>query len=123
MNVLFAEDYRPLQALISELLNREGHSVEVFDDGRALLARLDSENSFGAIVTDHSMPFVTGLEVLRHVRKDARFEHVPVVVCSTDDNPVFASHIGKEGGVFVWKSSDIKTLSSKLHAAITTKRR
>lgn len=122
MNVLFAEDYRDLQELISELLRLKGHSVEVFDDGRALLARLDGEKNFDAIVTDHSMPLVTGVEVLRHVRKDARFEHLPVIICSTNDDPVFVAAVGKEGGVFVWKSSSIETLSNELHAAITTRR-
>ena len=84
--VLLVDDDRFVRATLAELLRREGLAVEALGDASAALARLD-EATFTALVTDHRMPGMSGLELAREVRRRAR---------AGGDRPVL---IGMTGGM------------------------
>jgi len=68
--VLHAEDDRLTSLAIARLLTLKGFTVESATDGlEALTELLSRPNSYDLIITDQSMPLLTGLEWLQEVRE------------------------------------------------------
>jgi len=70
IRVLIVDDERMITELIQEVLSSEGFKVKVFNDSRKALknVRKNKEN-FDLIITDLTMPQMTGLEFSREVKK------------------------------------------------------
>ncbi len=67
--VLIVEDERSMRDLLSMMLRKEGYAVEAADSGTQAASRIAKDPFYDLVVTDVSMPGMTGLELLRHVRK------------------------------------------------------
>jgi CheY-like chemotaxis protein len=67
--VLLAEDLDVVRDLYAELLTRAGYSVDVARDGLEAWTLLKSR-TYDILVTDHMMPYVSGLQLLRLLRKE-----------------------------------------------------
>lgn len=68
MRILFAEDERDLNRIISKRLVENGYSVDSCFDGEEALDYLDSAE-YDAIILDIMMPKVDGFEVLTTIRR------------------------------------------------------
>lgn len=80
--VLVIEDDASLAMLLSYLLGHEGHDVEVCVDGDEAVARLDSAPP-DAVLVDVMLPTqISGLDVLRELRKREDWAEVPAIVVS-----------------------------------------
>ncbi|MBV8534783.1 MAG: response regulator [Alphaproteobacteria bacterium] len=79
--VLVVDDEALLAELAANVLRRAGYEVEAFTDPAAALGRLRGDPlAFDVIVTDQTMPGMTGLEFveqLRRLRAD-----VPIIICT-----------------------------------------
>jgi len=72
LHILYAEDLSQLRDFMGIMLGREGHTVETAEDGAIALERLGNDlSAFDLLITDHHMPRLTGLELVRRVRKTA----------------------------------------------------
>jgi CheY-like chemotaxis protein len=100
MRILMADDDSLLREFTYELLSGCGHEVDVVENGKELLAKLIPD-TYDAIITDYRMPVLNGLETLRQIRSDKRYEHLPVIVCSGDIN--MKEEVCRTGGIFVQK--------------------
>jgi CheY-like chemotaxis protein len=80
LHVLLAEDNLVNQVLASRLLEKQGHSVVVADNGRAALEALENQQ-FDLIVMDVSMPEMDGFEAVAAIRarEAATGFHIPIV--------------------------------------------
>lgn len=63
LKVLFADDEKSLQDLLSVELRRWGHEVTVCTDGRAALATLE-HSAFDLVLVDLDMPGASGIDVI-----------------------------------------------------------
>ena len=69
LHILYAEDLKPLRDFMGIMLGREGHTVETAEDGAIAIDRLGSDlHAFDLLITDHHMPRLNGLELVRRVR-------------------------------------------------------
>ncbi|HTY69326.1 MAG TPA: PAS-domain containing protein [Alphaproteobacteria bacterium] len=79
--VLVVDDEALLAELAANVLRRAGYEVEAFTDPAAALGRLRSDPlAFDIVVTDQTMPGMTGLELveqLRPLRPD-----LPIIICT-----------------------------------------
>lgn len=83
MRILFADDDDEYRQRVVAALESVGHVVVAVASGNAFLSWLDyDEESFEAFVTDHDMPGMTGLDVIRILRADERYRHVPIILHS-----------------------------------------
>ena len=103
--ILMVEDNQddeelPLMAFEQSCINSE---VEVVRDGAEALdylfgtgshAERDISNKPAVILLDLKLPKISGLEVLRRLRKDERTQYLPVVVLSTskEDRDIINSY-------------------------------
>ncbi len=80
MRILVLEDAKSTQLLIRKRLEKEGHSVEVVDNGHQgfLLA---SSTVFDVILTDISMPFWDGFKFIEAIGVVS--PHLPIVILSS----------------------------------------
>ncbi|MBI2496837.1 MAG: response regulator [Opitutae bacterium] len=70
LRILHVDDMRQLCDIVRQSLARDGHVVESFADGAAALARIkQNPREFDVFISDHHMPKMNGLEVVRELRK------------------------------------------------------
>ena len=77
LQILVLDDEPIVGKRLRTALEKNGHVVEVFEDSRLALLRLD-ERDFDIIVTDVRMEEVDGIQVLEHVLE--RSERTKVIV-------------------------------------------
>lgn len=101
MRILVVEDEAAVAELLLAVLEDDGHRVALAANGRDGLARL-TEERFDLVITDTTMPVMTGPEMVRATRADARIPATPVVVMSAlpekqvgPDYPDYAAFLSK----------------------------
>ena len=78
--ILFAEDDPQTRVVLVELLTRAGFVVDAAPDGKeALNLYRQHERGYDALITDHDMPDLNGLELVEKVR-EAQFPGKIIVV-------------------------------------------
>lgn len=69
LRILYADDMRQLRELMSQVLEGEGHYIETVEDGAQAFERLTKPDAaFDLLITDHHMPVMNGLELVRQLR-------------------------------------------------------
>lgn len=114
--VLVIEDDAALSMLLAYLLGHEGHDVEICVDGDEAVARLDGEPA-DAVLVDVMLPSeISGLDVLRELRRRADWAEVPAIVVSalSDDKHQWAGWAAGASS-YVTKPYDSDHLIDVLH--------
>jgi CheY-like chemotaxis protein len=80
LHILLAEDNRVNQLLAVRLIQQQGHSVSVANNGREALAMI-ANNRFDAVLMDVEMPEMDGFSAASAIRKQERAtgEHLPII--------------------------------------------
>jgi DNA-binding response OmpR family regulator len=80
LNILLAEDERSVAFSILFALRADGHKIQIVRDGEEALAELTRKpGAFDLLITDHSMPRMKGVELVKRLR-DAVFPGKIVVL-------------------------------------------
>ena len=119
MNVLIVDDYKTMLRIIRNLLKQiEFNNVDEATDGQMALQMLQTRD-FGLVISDWNMEPMTGLQLLREVRKSARLKDTPFIMITAEsktENVVAA----KEAGVsnYIVKPFNAETLKAKLSTVL-----
>lgn len=89
-HVLVADDDLDLRDAVASFLSADGMNVQVARTGEEVLARL-ADGSVDLLVTDVSMPGLSGLDVAAMVRTAGR--HLPIVVMTARREPWVAATV------------------------------
>ncbi len=117
MPILIVDDYKTMLRIIRNLLKQLGFdNVDEATDGSTALQRL-RDKSYGLVISDWNMEPMTGLQLLKEVRADAKLKHVPFIMVTAEsktENVIAA----KEAGVtnYIVKPFNAETLKQKLVA-------
>ncbi|MBI3444780.1 MAG: response regulator [Magnetospirillum sp.] len=115
MNVLIVDDYKTMLRIIRNLLKQLGfNNVDEATDGAMALQMLRVGN-YGLVISDWNMEPMTGLQLLREVRADAKLKPVPFIMVTAEsksENVIAA----KEAGVsnYIVKPFNAETLKTKM---------
>lgn len=119
MNVLIVDDYKTMLRIIRNLLKQLGfNNVDEATDGSMALQMLRVGN-YGLIISDWNMEPMTGLQLLREVRADAKLKAIPFIMVTAEsksENVIAA----KEAGVsnYIVKPFNAETLKTKMVSVI-----
>lgn len=78
--IVLAEDNSTLSLLLKFRLQKEGYELFIAADGKQAI-QLIEEHKPELILSDIMMPYISGLEVISHVRNKLKME-VPIIVFS-----------------------------------------
>jgi len=78
--ILIIEDNPMVTRSLEFKLKKDGYEVVVAEDGRKAIKVLDEE-TFDLILTDLMLPFVTGTQIIEHIKN--KYPKIPVIVLST----------------------------------------
>ena len=100
---LVVDDDEIALGLIQSLLEREGWGAETASDGLEAWERLDAEpDRYDLVILDRMMPRMDGIEVLRRVNADHRFEGRVAEVWVRTEGERLIYRIKDQGAGFDW---------------------
>ena len=79
--IVLAEDNTTLSMLLKFRLEKDGYELLMATDGKEAVELIEN-NKPDLILTDIMMPFISGLEVISHVRNQLEFK-TPIIVFSS----------------------------------------
>ncbi len=117
--ILIVDDYKTMLKIIRSLLKQLGFSnVEEAMDGSAALQKIRSKN-YGLVISDWNMEPMSGLELLKEVRLDAKLKDVPFIMITAEsktENVIAAKEAGVNG--YIVKPFTAATLKSKTNTVL-----
>lgn len=79
--ILIVDDEKAVAGFLSELLEKRGYKVQVeTDSNQALSTYLRNPSSYRLIITDQTMPGMTGMELAQAVLNQD--PNVPIILCT-----------------------------------------
>ena len=119
MPILIVDDYKTMLRIIRNLLKQlDFVNVDEATDGGMALRKL-REKKYGLVISDWNMEPMTGLQLLKEVRKDVKLKDTPFIKITAESKTenVLAA---KEAGVnnYIVKPFNAETLKSKLVAVL-----
>jgi len=79
--VLIVEDDTFINRIYKRVFGLTGFEIELAQNGEEALAKMESMNPLPAlIILDIMIPKISGFEVLKRLKGDARWQNIPVIV-------------------------------------------
>jgi adenylate cyclase len=120
--ILVVDDMEANRELLSRRLSRDGHAVSTANNGHSALELL-SKTEFDLVLLDLMMPDINGFDVLRRLKDDPAFRHIPVIMISAldeIDSIVRCIEAGAED--YIPKPFDPVLLGARIDASLERKR-
>lgn len=98
--ILAVDDDPNVRALVKELLEANGYSVECAQDGLEGLARYKKER-FDLLILDHNMPHMSGAQLLEAIRGMPEGKSQAILMLSSEKmlGPIYKAY---ELGIIEW---------------------
>jgi CheY-like chemotaxis protein/anti-sigma regulatory factor (Ser/Thr protein kinase) len=118
---LLVVDDEPLNLeIIAEFLEGPDYGLDMVQNPLRALEKLEAPDSkYDLIVLDRMMPGMNGIELLRRIKTDERFRHVPVIMQTAASSPEQIRE-GIEAGAYYYltKPYEPQALLAIVHAAL-----
>ena len=119
MNILIVDDYKTMLRIIRNLLKQLGfNNVDEATDGSMALQKL-RDKEYGLVISDWNMEPMTGIQLLREVRADAKLKALPFIMITAEsktENVIAAKEAGVNNSIV--KPFNAATLKTKLASVI-----
>jgi CheY-like chemotaxis protein len=122
--VLVVDDEQLNLFIIEEFLEQEDIELELHSDPLAAWASLIApESNFSLVVLDRMMPELDGMELLRRMKREARFADIPVIMQTAASSPDQVRE-GLEAGAYYYltKPYEPEALISIVRVAMEDRR-
>jgi two-component system, chemotaxis family, chemotaxis protein CheY len=115
LKFLVVDDFSTMRRIIKNLLHDLGYpNVTEADDGKTALPMLQG-GGFDCLISDWNMPGMSGLDLIKAVRSDAKLAKMPVLMLTAEakrEQIIEAAQAGVNG--YVIKPFTAETLKEKL---------
>ena len=102
--ILVADDDPVIRLLVTAIIEKEGYTPVVVEDGREAYRILQSDSDFKAAIFDMMMPHLEGVEIIRHMRTEKRLMRIPVMLITSErDLKLMAESFAAGATVFLPK--------------------
>ena len=122
MKFLVVDDSSTMRRIVVNSLQRIGFTdVVEAGDGKEALEQFDASIRF--VITDWNMPNMTGIELLKEVRKDPKLKHLPFLMVTAEadkENIVEAVKSGVSN--YIVKPFNAATLKEKIEKIFVNKK-
>ena len=119
VTVLVVDDDRLISHVLRTILAQLGIVlVEEAKSGQAALARM-RESDFDLVISDWNIEPMTGLDLLKEVRADARLKHTPFIMITAEsktENVIAAKQAGVSN--YIVKPFNAETLRDKIEKVL-----
>lgn len=82
--ILIVEDSATTRALIRAVIDEIGDYETVEAESGFEALKMLPQQAYDLIVTDINMPDINGLELINFVRNNPRYNHLPIIIVSTE---------------------------------------
>jgi len=115
MRILIVDDYSTMLRILRNLLRQlDLNNVDEAPNGEEALFKLRKE-TFDLVISDWNMQPMTGIELLRHVRADAKLKAIPFIMVTAEsktENVIVAKQAGVSN--YIVKPFNAETLKMKI---------
>jgi two-component system chemotaxis response regulator CheY len=119
ISMLVVDDFATMRRIIHNLLKEAGVTrVTEAEDGVEALRKLESSD-FNFVVSDWNMPNMSGLELLKAVRRSDSLRHLPFLLVTAEarkENIIDAAQAGADG--YIVKPFTGQVLRQKIDAIL-----
>jgi two-component system chemotaxis response regulator CheY len=98
--ILAVDDSATMRQLVRITLTRAGYEVVEAEDGAKGLQKATAE-AFDMVLSDINMPIMSGLDLLRNLRKLTQYKFTPIVLVTTESQLQKKAE-GKAAGATGW---------------------
>jgi signal transduction histidine kinase len=77
--ILVVEDNHVNQKVVTAVLRKRGFFIELANDGQEALHKLERSDEFDLVLMDVQMPVLDGLEATRMIRREPRWNGLPII--------------------------------------------
>ncbi len=85
--ILIVDDSRMLRLSLGTALRTLGHEVVEAEHGDEALKRLGEHKDICLVISDITMPWKDGLELLQEIKASAEYNKIPVLMLTAEGNP------------------------------------
>lgn len=115
MRALIVDDSHFICEYLKSLLARRGVECTEANDGCAGLERLDCSGPYDVALVDWNMPVMSGLEMVKAVRSDPRFDEVKILMVTTEaESRLIEAALDAGANEYLMKPFDESGLMEKL---------
>lgn len=94
--ILVVDDSKSIREVVSFVLQKEGYTVLVGENGKDALKHLNGE-SIDLIITDLHMPEMDGIDFIKEVRQTSDYKHIPILFLTTETSNEKKTEAKQEG--------------------------
>ncbi|KAA5603810.1 response regulator [Roseospira marina] len=87
-SILLVDDSPTILASVGQLLERTGYKVTTAKHGEEACALVDGGLTANIVITDQNMPGMSGIDLIRTLRKKAGYRFTPMLVLTTETQQV-----------------------------------
>ncbi len=119
MNILIVDDYKTMLRIVRNLLKQLGfENVDEATDGSMALQKL-RDRPYDMVISDWNMEPMTGLQLLKEVRADAKLKSLPFLMITAESKPENVIEAKKAGvNNYIVKPFNADTLKTKLSSVL-----
>lgn len=125
--VLVVDDMMTMRKIVSKACRDAGATevIEAADGALAWTKVMESEKApFDMIISDWNMPNATGIDLLKRVRADGRFKHLPfILVTAESEAPQIAEALKAGADNYVVKPFSPAILKTKIEETLIRKQK
>ena len=118
--ILIVDDYSTMLRILRNLLAQlDFNNVVDASDGDEALQKLLTAGDIGLIISDWNMQPMTGLDLLKAVRSNAKLKHIPFIMVTAEsktENVIAAKQAGVSN--YIVKPFNAETLKAKMASVL-----
>ncbi|WP_282148804.1 hybrid sensor histidine kinase/response regulator transcription factor [Algibacter lectus] len=120
--ILLVEDHKPLRKFMKSILKNEYHILEA-ENGKTALKAAQTEK-IDIIISDVVMPKMAGTELCKHIKKDIRTSHIPIILLTSRSALIYKLE-GLESGAddYLSKPFDVNEFKLRIRNQLETRNR